>query len=76
MAGALTERLKFGTVGVLDFACGLVVHLNAGIAGLIYALILGRRRGELAGYATLSISASAAVAALAWNTALHGERVQ
>jgi len=34
-----------GTAGVLDFAGGLVVHLNAGIAGLICALILGRRQG-------------------------------
>ncbi len=34
-----------GTAGVLDFAGGLVVHLNAGIAGLICALILGKRQG-------------------------------
>src|ERR1700749_4319232 len=31
--------------GVLDFAGGLVVHLNAGIAGLVCALVLGRRQG-------------------------------
>jgi Amt family ammonium transporter len=30
---------------VLDFAGGLVVHLNAGIAGLVCALVLGPRRG-------------------------------
>ncbi len=34
-----------GTAGVLDFAGGLVVHLNAGIAGLVCALVLGKREG-------------------------------
>ena len=34
-----------GTLGVLDFAGGTVVHINAGIAGLIVALVLGKRRG-------------------------------
>jgi Amt family ammonium transporter len=33
------------TAGVLDFAGGLVVHLNAGIAGLVACLVLGARRG-------------------------------
>jgi ammonium transporter, Amt family len=33
------------TAGVLDFAGGTVVHLNAGIAGLVGALALGPRRG-------------------------------
>jgi ammonium transporter, Amt family len=33
------------TAGVLDFAGGTVVHLNAGIAGLVAALVLGQRRG-------------------------------
>jgi Amt family ammonium transporter len=31
--------------GVLDFAGGTVVHLNAGVAGLVGALVLGARRG-------------------------------
>ena len=31
--------------GVLDFAGGTVVHINAGIAGLIAALVLGKRKG-------------------------------
>jgi Amt family ammonium transporter len=31
--------------GVLDFAGGTVVHINAGIAGLICALVLGKRKG-------------------------------
>ena len=32
-------------LGVLDFAGGTVVHLNAGIAGLVCALVLGKRVG-------------------------------
>jgi Amt family ammonium transporter len=31
--------------GVLDFAGGTVVHINAGIAGLVCALVLGKRIG-------------------------------
>jgi ammonium transporter, Amt family len=31
--------------GVLDFAGGTVVHINSGIAGLMCALMLGKRRG-------------------------------
>jgi Amt family ammonium transporter len=34
-----------GGMGVLDFAGGTVVHLNAGIAGLVCALVLGKRHG-------------------------------
>src|SRR5690242_4651406 len=34
-----------GSAGVLDFAGGTVVHLNAGIAGLVAALFLGPRTG-------------------------------
>jgi ammonium transporter, Amt family len=31
--------------GVLDFAGGTVVHINAGIAGFVAALVLGKRNG-------------------------------
>jgi Amt family ammonium transporter len=31
--------------GILDFAGGTVVHINAGIAGLVSALVLGKRMG-------------------------------
>ena len=31
--------------GALDFAGGTVVHINAGIAGLVMALMLGKRKG-------------------------------
>jgi len=33
------------TAGVLDYAGGTVVHINAGIAGLASALVLGKRLG-------------------------------
>jgi Amt family ammonium transporter len=32
-------------LGVMDFAGGLVVHLTAGAAALVLALVIGRRRG-------------------------------
>jgi ammonium transporter, Amt family len=34
-----------GTMGVLDFAGGLVVHLSAGIGGLVAAKVIGPRQG-------------------------------
>ena len=34
-----------GKAGALDFAGGTVVHLNAGTAGLVAALMLGKRKG-------------------------------
>jgi Amt family ammonium transporter len=34
-----------GTLGVLDFAGGTVVHINAGVSGLVCALVLGKRVG-------------------------------
>ncbi|MBI5163929.1 MAG: ammonium transporter [Magnetospirillum sp.] len=34
-----------GQMGVLDFAGGTVVHINAGIAGLVAAIVLGPRKG-------------------------------
>ena len=33
------------TMGVLDFAGGLVVHLSAGVGGLVAAAVVGRRHG-------------------------------
>jgi Amt family ammonium transporter len=34
-----------GDDGVLDFAGGTVVHINAGVAGLVTCLVLGKRAG-------------------------------
>jgi Amt family ammonium transporter len=34
-----------GGRGVLDFAGGTVVHINAGVAGLVACLVLGKRKG-------------------------------
>jgi len=34
-----------GKAGVLDFAGGTVVHINAGIAGLVAAIMVGKRTG-------------------------------
>jgi len=54
-------------LGVLDFAGGSVVHVNAGIAGLIAAIVLGRRKG----YPTTPMRANSVVltmvgAAMLW----------
>jgi Amt family ammonium transporter len=32
-------------LGVMDYAGGIVVHVNAGVAALVCALVLGKRRG-------------------------------
>jgi ammonium transporter, Amt family len=32
-------------LGVMDFAGGIVVHVNAGVAALVCALVIGKRRG-------------------------------
>ena len=34
-----------GKMGLLDFAGGTVVHINAGVAALVAALVMGRRKG-------------------------------
>ena len=34
-----------GSMGVLDFAGGTVVHINSGVAGLVAALVIGKRVG-------------------------------
>ena len=36
---------KWAAAGILDFAGGTVVHINAGIAALVCALVLGKRIG-------------------------------
>ena len=32
-------------MGALDFAGGTVVHINAGVAGLVGAIVIGKRVG-------------------------------
>jgi Amt family ammonium transporter len=41
----LANAGTFQKMGVLDFAGGTVVHINSGIAGLVGALMVGRRIG-------------------------------
>ncbi len=41
-----------GSAGVLDFAGGTVVHINAGVAGLVCAIVLGKRKG----YGTIAMA--------------------
>jgi ammonium transporter, Amt family len=43
--GFLGAGLLTGGHSVLDFAGGTVVHINAGVAGLVCALVLGKRKG-------------------------------
>jgi Amt family ammonium transporter len=56
-----------GQMGALDFAGGTVVHINAGVAGLILSLVLGKRigYGKEAMFPS-SIALTALGAALLW----------
>ncbi len=56
-----------GRMGALDFAGGTVVHINAGVAGLVLALVLGKRigYGKEAMFPS-SIALTALGAALLW----------
>jgi Amt family ammonium transporter len=54
-------------LGALDFAGGTVVHINCGIAGLVAALVLGRRLGYgVENMAPHNLSLSVIGAALLW----------
>jgi Amt family ammonium transporter len=56
-----------GEMGALDFAGGTVVHINAGVAGLVLSLLLGKRigYGKEAMFPS-SITLTALGAALLW----------
>ena len=56
-----------GAMGALDFAGGNVVHINAGVAGLVLSLVLGKRigYGKEAMFPS-SIALTALGAALLW----------
>ena len=43
--GWLAEKLAQGSTFPQDYAGGTVVHINAGIAGLVLALVIGKRVG-------------------------------
>jgi Amt family ammonium transporter len=54
-------------LGALDFAGGTVVHINAGIAGLVLCLVLGRRVGYTKeAFFPSSVTLTALGAALLW----------
>jgi len=56
-----------GTSGVLDFAGGTVVHINAGAAGLVAALVIGKRfRYGAEPFAPHSLVLSVIGASLLW----------
>ena len=54
------------TRGMLDFAGGTVVHINAGIAGLVMALVLGKRVGYPVTVKPYSLLMSLVGASLLW----------
>jgi Amt family ammonium transporter len=54
-------------IGALDFAGGTVVHINAGIAGLVLCLVLGKRVGYgKEAFFPSSVTLTALGAALLW----------
>ena len=56
-----------GEMGALDFAGGNVVHINAGIAGLVLAIMLGKRIGyQRDAMFPSSVALTALGAALLW----------
>jgi Amt family ammonium transporter len=56
-----------GGLGALDFAGGTVVHINSGIAGLVAALVIGKRLGSgTENMAPHNLSLSVIGASLLW----------
>ena len=55
-----------GWVKVLDFAGGTVVHINAGVAGLMCALMLGKRRDTGPGHNMVLTFIGAALLWVGW----------
>lgn len=55
--------------GVLDYAGGTVVHVNAGVAALVMCLVLGKRQGwkmDVAGFEPHNLALSIIGASLLW----------
>jgi Amt family ammonium transporter len=65
---AITPACGFvGPMGALDFAGGTVVHINAGVAGLVGAYVLGKRIGYgKESFAPHSLTLTMVGAALLW----------
>lgn len=58
-----------GVAGVLDYAGGTVVHINAGIAALVMCVVLGKRQGwkhEGEGFEPHNLALSIVGAAMLW----------
>jgi Amt family ammonium transporter len=56
-----------GEMGVLDFAGGTVVHINAGVAGLVACLVIGKRMGHgKSSHAPHNLTLSIIGASLLW----------
>lgn len=53
-------------IGELDFAGGTVIHVNAGVAGLVMAMILGKRKISKSHTKASSIKLTVLGAALLW----------
>jgi Amt family ammonium transporter len=72
--GWLTPDATTMKPGILDFAGGTVVHLNAGVAGLVAAYIVGNRQGygsenfanSRAVFAIVATHLAASTGALTW----------
>ncbi|WP_414655633.1 ammonium transporter [Ferrovibrio sp.] len=61
------EGTLMGDMGVLDFAGGTVVHINAGVAGLVACIVLGKRQGYgKISHAPHNLTLSIIGAALLW----------
>ena len=58
--GILAEK------GILDFAGGTVVHINCGIAGLVAAMVVGKRSGDSYTYAPHNLIYTLVGASLLW----------
>jgi Amt family ammonium transporter len=53
-------------MGALDYAGGTVVHINAGIAGLVAAILIGRKHQEVSEILPYNIKFSLTGASLLW----------
>jgi Amt family ammonium transporter len=53
-------------MGILDFAGGTVVHINCGIAGLVAAMVVGKRSGDSSTFAPHNLIYTLVGASLLW----------